>query len=82
MKTHSIDQEENIDRLTRCLAFIKDNPTHRFPAGWVDGVKNEARTLGLLPPLPAWRNCANRMKDGPDYEKLILIRQERDGIYD
>lgn len=38
-----------MNRITENLAYIAINPTARFPLGWVEEVKAEARAAGLLP---------------------------------
>ena len=36
-------------RVAECVAYIAKNPNGQFPKGWIDEVKAEARTLGILP---------------------------------
>ena len=57
--TPSPPPNPEIERITANLRFLEANPTARFPHGWVDEVKREARAAGLLPPLATRQTGVN-----------------------
>ena len=49
MQSLRMTTTNDTNRITENLAYIAANPTARFPLGWVEEVKAEARAAGLLP---------------------------------
>ncbi len=70
-----------IERVKTCLAYIDANPG-KAPWYWTSGVLDEARSLGLIPPLAPRIGCNMPTEKTRFYEGAILARQERSGMYD
>lgn len=69
-------KQERTERVRRCLEFIKANPQEPWhlpiKAAWKAEVMAEAESIGLVQP----RSLGFRA-EGPDWEGMILARQER-----
>jgi len=73
-------REEAIVRVKRCLDFITSNPGHPWHlalnASWRREVEAEAVALGLKPASKAPCRGSGRPEGQPDFEAMILARQE------
>lgn len=82
---------DDCERVLRCLEAVRAGTVRITPGPvgdmWLDGVGREAVRLNLLTRGEACRLGLMKSEsepryEGPDYEALILARQEASGMFD